>query len=125
FADWLAADPLHAQAIERLQGHLAPLHALPALPAGKALRRAGKTHRASRVATSLALASLVGLSALMTTTVPAMGETIALLHRELPEVKVIVGGAVLTQAYAHTLGADGYAKDAMASVRLAERFLAQ
>ncbi|MEG1775642.1 MAG: cobalamin-dependent protein, partial [Clostridia bacterium] len=68
---------------------------------------------------------LVGLSALMTTTVPAMGETIALLHRELPEVKVIVGGAVLTQAYAHTLGADGYAKDAMASVRLAEQFLAQ
>ncbi|MEG1891719.1 MAG: homocysteine S-methyltransferase family protein [Clostridia bacterium] len=68
---------------------------------------------------------LVGLSALMTTTVPAMGETIALLHRELPEVKVIVGGAVLTQAYARTLGADGYAKDAMASVRLAEQFLAQ
>ncbi|MBV6288757.1 FecR family protein [Pseudomonas aegrilactucae] len=64
FADWLAADPLHAQAIDRLRGHLAPLHTLPALPAGKALRRAGQRRRPSRVAT-LALATLVGTSALL------------------------------------------------------------
>ncbi len=67
-------------------------------------------------------ATLVGLSALMTTTVPAMAETIALLKKEAPQVKVMVGGAVLTQEYADQMGADGYGKDAMAAVRLAERF---
>lgn len=65
-------------------------------------------------------APIVGLSALMTTTVPAMEETVKLLHRELPEIKVIVGGAVLTQEYADSMGADKYAKDAMESVRYAE-----
>ncbi len=68
-------------------------------------------------------ATLVGLSALMTTTVPAMKETIALLRREAPQVRVIVGGAVLTEEFAAQLGADGYGKDAMASVRLAQGFL--
>lgn len=67
-------------------------------------------------------AGLVGLSALMTTTVPAMEETIALLKKEAPQVKVMVGGAVLTQEYAARIGADGYGKDAMSAVRLAERF---
>jgi len=62
---------------------------------------------------------LVGLSALMTTTVPSMEETIALIRREAPELKVMVGGAVLTQAYADRMGADFYAKDAMASVNCA------
>jgi len=65
-------------------------------------------------------APLVGLSALMTTTVPAMEETIKLLRKELPSCKVIVGGAVLTQEYADAIGADKYAKDAMETVRYAE-----
>ena len=65
---------------------------------------------------------LVGLSALMTTTLPAMEETIRLLKDELPDVRTFVGGAVLTPDYAASIGADWYAKDAMASVRIAERF---
>ena len=62
-------------------------------------------------------AKLVGLSALMTTTVASMKETIALLRKECPGVKIIVGGAVLTKDLAAKIGADVYAKDAMASVR--------
>ena len=63
--------------------------------------------------------SLVGLSALMTTTVPAMEATIRLLRESAPWARVIVGGAVLTQEYADRIGADYYAKDAMATVRYA------
>ncbi|MDO4400938.1 MAG: homocysteine S-methyltransferase family protein [Coriobacteriia bacterium] len=62
---------------------------------------------------------IVGLSALMTTTVKAMEETIALLHEQAPGVKVMVGGAVLTQEYADMIGADFYAKDAAESARYA------
>ena len=62
---------------------------------------------------------LVGLSALMTTTVANMEETIKLLKQELPMCKVMVGGAVLTQTYADMIGADFYSKDAMGSVRYA------
>ena len=65
-------------------------------------------------------AVLAGLSALMTTTVPAMEETVRLLHEQLPACKVMVGGAVLTQEYADRIGADSYAKDAMEGVRYAE-----
>lgn len=65
-------------------------------------------------------APLVGLSALMTTTVPAMEDTIKLLRKELPGCHVVVGGAVLTQEYADMIGADKYAKDAMETVRYAE-----
>ncbi len=65
-------------------------------------------------------APLVGLSALMTTTVPAMEETIALLRKECPSCRTVVGGAVLTQEYAERVGADKYAKDAMETVRYAE-----
>ncbi len=65
-------------------------------------------------------APLVGLSALMTTTVPAMEDTIKLLRKELPGCRVVVGGAVLTQEYADMIGADKYAKDAMETVRYAE-----
>ena len=65
-------------------------------------------------------ARLVGLSALMTTTVGAMEETIRLVHAELPGCKVAVGGAVLTRDYAETIGADSYSKDAMGLVRYAE-----
>lgn len=64
--------------------------------------------------------ALVGLSALMTTTVPAMEETIKLLREKVPGCKVVVGGAVLTQEYADMIGADKYAKDAMETVRYAE-----
>ncbi len=64
--------------------------------------------------------SLVGLSALMTTTVPAMEETIKLIRTKLPHCRVVVGGAVLTQEYADMIGADKYAKDAMEAVRYAE-----
>ncbi len=63
---------------------------------------------------------LVGLSALMTTTVPAMAETIRLL-RELPDCKIMVGGAVLTPEYAEKIGADFYAKDAIGAVRIANQ----
>ena len=64
---------------------------------------------------------LVGLSALMTTTVVSMQETIKLLRQECPDVKVVVGGAVLSQHYADMMGADHYAKDAMGTVRYAEK----
>ena len=67
-------------------------------------------------------APMVGLSALMTTTVPAMEKTIALLRKEAPWARIMVGGAVLTGSYAQTIGADGYGKDAMAGVRLAEEW---
>lgn len=65
-------------------------------------------------------APLVGLSALMTTTVPAMEETIRLLREQAPWAKVIVGGAVMTAGYARTIGADAYGKDAMDTVRYAD-----
>ncbi len=66
-------------------------------------------------------APLVGLSALMTTTVPAMEETIRLLNKECPNCKTIVGGAVLTKDYAKMIKADFYANDAMEAVRYAEK----
>lgn len=65
-------------------------------------------------------APLVGLSALMTTTVPAMEETIKLLRVKAPWAKVCVGGAVLTREYADAIGADCYCRDAMETVRYAE-----
>lgn len=64
---------------------------------------------------------LVGLSALMTTTTAAMEETVKLLKKELPQVKTVVGGAVLTKEYARMIGASYYAKDAMETVRYAEK----
>ena len=66
--------------------------------------------------------TLVGLSALMTTTVPAMAETIELLHQGCPETKIVVGGAVLNQEYADMINADFYAADAMDTVHIAENF---
>lgn len=66
---------------------------------------------------------LVGLSALMTTTVVSMEETIRLLKKEAPECRVMVGGAVLNQEYADMIGADFYGKDAMQSVYYAQRLL--
>ena len=63
---------------------------------------------------------LVGLSALMTTTVVSMEETIKALRESGSGVKVVVGGAVLTQEYADSINADCYARDAMATVRYAK-----
>ena len=60
---------------------------------------------------------VVGLSALMTTTVASMEETIKLLREKKPDTKVVVGGAVMTPEYSDKIGADAYAKDAMATVR--------
>ena len=68
-------------------------------------------------------AGMVGLSALMTTTVGAMAETIRELKAAGLDAKTFVGGAVVTQEYADSIGADFYAKDAMQSVRIAERVL--
>lgn len=69
--------------------------------------------------------TLVGLSALMTTTVPSMEETIRQLRTHAPWAKVMVGGAVLTQDYADSIGADRYCRDAMASVNYAQEILGE
>ena len=68
-------------------------------------------------------APIVGLSALMTTTVVAMEDTIKLLKEKAPWCKSVVGGAVLTQEYADKIGADKYARDAMETVRYAEEII--
>ena len=68
-------------------------------------------------------AKLVGLSALMTTTVPNMQATIEALHAANLDCKVMVGGAVLTPDYARDIGADYYCKDAKASADLAKQLL--
>ncbi len=65
-------------------------------------------------------APLCGLSALMTTTVPAMEQTVKLLKESAPYCKVVVGGAVLNEGYAKKMGADYYAKDALDTVKYAE-----
>ena len=64
-------------------------------------------------------ADLVGLSALMTTTLPSMEESIKLIKRLSPKTKIMVGGAVLTPEYAKEIGADYYGKDAMDAVKIA------
>ena len=66
---------------------------------------------------------LVGLSALMTTTVRGMEDTIALLREQAPDTKVFVGGAVLTPEYAQMVGADYYAKDAAEGARICAEVL--
>ena len=67
--------------------------------------------------------SLVGLSALMTTTVASMAETIAAIRASGHDCKIMVGGAVLTPDYAAQIGADYYAKDAKQSADIAKRVL--
>ena len=66
---------------------------------------------------------LAGLSALMTTTVVSMEETIKQLKQKAPGCRVMVGGAVLNQEYADMIGADFYGKDAMQSVYYAQKLL--
>ena len=82
------------------------------VPPDKIIEEVSKTH-----------ASIVGLSALMTTTVASMKETIAKLKASYPDVKVMAGGAVLTPELAKFAGADFYARDAMEGVRILEREL--
>ena len=65
-------------------------------------------------------AEMLGLSALMTTTLPSMEKAVELVRRELPRVKIIVGGAVLTETYSRMIGADFYAPDAISAVRYAD-----
>ncbi len=69
--------------------------------------------------------TLVGLSALMTTTLKSMEDTISLLHENKVSCKIMVGGAVLTPEYAAKIGADFYAKDAKESVDIARRHFGQ
>jgi len=66
---------------------------------------------------------LVGLSALMTTTVESMEKTIKLIRAKCPDTKVFVGGAVLTEEYSKKIDADFYCKDAKASVEVAQKIL--
>lgn len=83
----------------------------------------GKDVSPERVAEEAARldAKIVGLSALMTTTLPAMEETIRLVRKHAPKCKIMVGGAVLTESYARDIGADFYGRDAMDAVRYAEQ----
>jgi 5-methyltetrahydrofolate--homocysteine methyltransferase len=83
----------------------------------------GKDVTPERIAEETAVrhAPIVGLSALMTTTLPSMEETVKLLKTRAPWAKIMVGGAVLTEDYAQRIGADGYGKDGMSAVRFAER----
>jgi 5-methyltetrahydrofolate--homocysteine methyltransferase len=64
--------------------------------------------------------AILGLSALMTTTLSAMADTVEAVKRKYPYTKIIVGGAVLTEAYAKSIGADYYAKDALSALRWAK-----
>jgi len=69
-------------------------------------------------------ADIIGLSALMTTTMMEMKKVTALAHEKVPGCKVIIGGAVITQGFADEIGADGYSKDAQEAVMLVEKLLA-
>ena len=90
----------------------------PVIDLGKDVEPAAVVEAAKKHA-----APLVGLSALMTTTLGSMEETIRLLRAENVPCKVVVGGAVLTADYAKRIGADFYAKDAKESVDVARRVI--
>lgn len=66
--------------------------------------------------------NFVGLSALMTTTVPSMKDTITLLKANIPDIFTVVGGAVVNEECAKMVGADAYSADAMATVRIADKY---
>ena len=67
-------------------------------------------------------ALMVGLSALMTTTVKSMEDTVKVLRLHCPDTRVMVGGAVLNEDYAKMIGADYYGKDAGEAVKIARKF---
>ena len=83
----------------------------------------GKDVLAEKVVEALRMygSRLVALSALMTTTLPAMERTVTMIKSYDKDVKVMVGGAVITESYAQSIGADAYGKDAMAAVRYAQK----
>ena len=66
---------------------------------------------------------VIGLSALMTTTMTEMKHVIEQAHKEKLRAKIIIGGAVITQDYADEIGADGYSKDAQDAVKLVKKLL--
>ncbi len=68
-------------------------------------------------------AQIIGLSALMTTTMVRMRDVVELVRERKLDVKIMIGGAVVTEAFAESIGADGHALDAVSAVRLAERLL--
>jgi len=68
-------------------------------------------------------ATVIGLSALLTTTMPAMEKAVAALKEAGVKAKIMIGGAPLTQAYADKIGADGYAADAASAVDVAKSFI--
>jgi len=70
-------------------------------------------------------ADVIGISALLTTTMPAMEETVALLRGAGIQAKILVGGAPVTAGFAEKIGADGYGDDAPSAVRLAKELLLQ
>ena len=70
-------------------------------------------------------ARIIGLSALMTTTMQKMREVVQLVKEEQLDAKIMIGGAVITQEYADEIGADGYSNDAANAVRLAKRLIGQ
>jgi 5-methyltetrahydrofolate--homocysteine methyltransferase len=70
-------------------------------------------------------ASIVGVSALLTTTMVGMKDVVDAVHRQLPGVKVVVDGAPVTADYAESIGADGYAADAGSAVDVAKAALAR
>ena len=84
----------------------------------------GKNVETSEIINALKLhrSNVVALSALMTTTLPAMQESVVAIHEYDPKIKVMVGGAVLTQEFANMIGADAYADDAMDAVKIVRNF---
>lgn len=68
-------------------------------------------------------ARIIGLSALMTTTMVRMEDTIRLVRERNLPIKVLVGGAAVTQAFADAIGADAYCEDAVSAVRAAKQFV--
>ena len=85
----------------------------------------GKDVPASRIVDAAAEcgARVIGLSALMTTTMVRMEDTVKLLRERGMDQKVMVGGAVVSDSFARSIGADGHAADAVEAVRLAKRFM--
>lgn len=90
---------------------------------GFAVTDLGKNVSPERIADEVVRldAHILGLSALMTTTLPAMERTVRLVRERAPKCKIMVGGAVLSKEYAAMIGADFYGKDAMEAVRYAEQ----
>ena len=88
---------------------------------GFAVTDLGKDVSAEKIADAVFSldADILGLSALMTTTLPAMEETVKLVRKCAPKCRIMVGGAVLNDAYAKEIGADFYGKDAMDAVKYA------